>query len=311
VGFDYDHAEPQHAHFPLVGMLVMTQMSVGMVTLASLARWVFGGVDADAAIAAGMLAGQAGLAVAPLHLGRPHLFFRAVVGWSHSWLSREAIVFGGYAAFSGGAATYAMLPLIEAYAPGFVTELLALALPGFARPGFELASIVFGVLGVFCSAKIYEFTGREFWLGLRTGLKFGGTPVVLGFAGLLAAASGTAAVMDHGMPIVLLAIATMLATAAKLAYEWSILRGPHDPTGSLRLTAMLHRGKLSKLSTARVAAAALGGLLLPLVAAATGGYLSAGAALIGLACLTVGELAERALYFSAVIPLRMPGGLKS
>ncbi|MEM1305358.1 MAG: 4Fe-4S dicluster domain-containing protein, partial [Planctomycetota bacterium] len=47
VGFDYDHAEPQHAHFPLVGMLVMTQMSVGMVTLASLARWVFGGVDAD------------------------------------------------------------------------------------------------------------------------------------------------------------------------------------------------------------------------------------------------------------------------
>ncbi|MEM9185915.1 MAG: DmsC/YnfH family molybdoenzyme membrane anchor subunit, partial [Planctomycetota bacterium] len=93
---DADHASPQHAHLPLVFMLVFTQLSVGAVAAGSLARWLGAGAGAEAAVVAGVAAALFGLSLAPLHLGRPHLAFRSVLGWRHSWLSREAIVFGLY-----------------------------------------------------------------------------------------------------------------------------------------------------------------------------------------------------------------------
>lgn len=295
-GADYGYAEPQHAHAPLVVMLVMTQMSVGAVSIGALARWLGAGTWADATIVIGMLAGQAGLAVAPLHLGRPHLAYRAVLGWRHSWLSREAILFGVYAAFSVPAAILATLPHVEAYVPGFAKSLLALILPGFLQTPLEVASIVAGTVAVFCSAKIYMFTGRKFWLGEKTLVKFGLTPLVLGSAvGLAAAAIGGGSTLGW-------AILLMLTTGGKLLNESKTLR---ETDGDLGLTAGLQRGALLPITVTRFTAGVVGML------AAVGVTCGIAPELLGVTAvvaLLLGELAERHLYFSSVVPLRMPGG---
>lgn len=299
VGADYGYAEPQHAHAPLVAMLVLTQMSVGVVTAGVLARWLGAGAWCDAAIVLGMLAGQTGLVVAPLHLGRPHLAFRAVLGWRHSWLSREAILFGVYAAFSVAAAVFALLPHIESWLPTFVTSAIYLLLPAALRSPLEALAIVSGIAAVYCSAKIYIFTGRTFWKAKRTLPTFGGTAIVIGFATAAAAAA-------FGEPSPTLAWLAILAAAFKVLLDASVLRHLCDSDGDLRLTAKLQFEPLRQVTTARLVSCAVGvacllfsgfGLMPPVTA------------VLGAITLLAGEFAERWLYFSSVIPLRMPGGM--
>ncbi|TWT97579.1 Anaerobic dimethyl sulfoxide reductase chain B [Botrimarina colliarenosi] len=299
-GADAGFAEPQHAHAPLVAMLTLTQFSVGAVAVGSVVRWLGGGVGADAAIVLGMLAGQAGLAVAPLHLGRPHLAFRAVLGWRHSWLSREAIMFGVYAAFSIGAAVFATLPYVEPWMPEFVSKLIEKLVPVALRTPVEALAIVAGAVAVYCSAKIYIFTGRTFWLGSRSLLKFAGTALVLG----LAAASATIGIAGGSASA--LAWLAVIVAGAKLAYEASLLAHRLDHEGDLRLTARLQLGALKPVTVARFAVGAAGvaslliaglGVLPPLFAP------------LGATALLAGEFVERWLYFSTVVPLRMPGGM--
>lgn len=297
-GADADHAEPQHAHAPLVVMLVLTQLSVGTVAAGAMARWLGAGFWADATIILGALAGQGGLAIAPLHLGRPHLAFRAVLGWRHSWLSREAILFGVYAAFSMPAALLAALPHLQAWISESVQPLIALVLPATLRTPLEVLAILSGVAAVYCSAKIYMFTGRAFWLGERTLAKFFGTPLVLGLAVASAAAAIVTGVAVFGWLALLIALAKQL-------YESTLLYVDEAANSELRLTAKLHRGPLKKVNAIRSLGLFAG---VTLLAAATLGYAPAGTASLAACALLTGELAERWLYFSAVTPLRMPGG---
>jgi formate dehydrogenase iron-sulfur subunit len=299
LGADYGFAEPQHAHAPLVAMLVLTQMSVGAVTVGVLARWLGAGTWCDAAIVLGMIAGQAGLAVAPLHLGRPHLAFRAVLGWRHSWLSREAILFGVYAAFSAPAALFALLPHIESLLPTFVTSAANLHQPGTLRSPIEALAIVSGAAAVYCSAKIYIFTGRTFWKAKRTLPTFGGTAVVIGLA--TAAAVAAAA----GSPSPILAWLAIIAAATKLFLDTSVLRHIKDFDGDLRLTAKLQLEPLRPVTTARLVCCAVGVACLLFSGLSVAPPVTA---VLGAIALLAGEFAERWLYFSSVVPLRMPGG---
>jgi Fe-S-cluster-containing dehydrogenase component/DMSO reductase anchor subunit len=105
---DYHSVSPQHPHWPLIVMLVLTQLSVGAFAVgvwldaslpAALAD-AFRPVQAIGALTFGLLA----LAASTLHLGRPQYAYRAIVGLRHSWLSREIVAFG---AFAGLAVMYA------------------------------------------------------------------------------------------------------------------------------------------------------------------------------------------------------------
>jgi DMSO reductase anchor subunit len=281
-------------------MLVLTQLSVGAVTAGVIARWLSGADWCDAVIVIGMLAGQAGLAVAPLHLGRPHLAFRAVLGWRHSWLSREAILFGVYAAFSGAAAMFALLPHIETWLPTFVSSVTKLLLPIALRSSLEALAIVSGVAAVYCSAKIYIFTGRTFWNAKRSLPTFGGTAVVLG----LALATTAAAFAETPQP--LFAWLTIAAVSAKLFHEAAVFRHLDDAGSGLRLTAKLQLGELRSVSAVRFSCGVAGIALLMLAAA---GIAPGVTAMLGVVALLTGEFAERWLYFSSVVPLRMPGGM--
>ncbi|MEN1678951.1 MAG: DmsC/YnfH family molybdoenzyme membrane anchor subunit [Planctomycetota bacterium] len=312
---DADHIAPQHAHLPLVFMLVLTQASVGAVATGAVARWAGYEASAAGAMIAGTLAGLFGLALAPLHLGRPHLAFRSVLGWRHSWLSREAIVFGLYAPLAIGAAALAAMPwlrpIADPYLPAAVGGLLDSAIAFRAPIATELLAVLSGAAAVFCSAKIYQFTGRAFWLGWRTGAKFAGTAVVLGLSLMLAAAAAAEYAAGITSPLSLLIGAVTVATIVKLVYEATTLNARTNH--SLALSSRLMTGQLQGPTVARFVAGGLGGVLLPVAVAACGvGSLAAAVlAVASFGLLLVGELLERYLYFAAVVPLRMPGGVKS
>src|SRR5207248_688236 len=101
---DHYAVKPAHAHAALVVMLVLTQMSVGAF-VADLAQSAIGNQEALRGIrlfrvAAALLLGLLGLIAAVSHLGRPFYAFRALIGLRTSWLSREILAFGLFAAFA-------------------------------------------------------------------------------------------------------------------------------------------------------------------------------------------------------------------
>jgi formate dehydrogenase iron-sulfur subunit len=148
-----------------------------------------------------------------------------------------------------------------------------------------------------------------------TSLKFAGTTLLLGSAtilfSILCQSTFVPAIKSENSfhQIVPLLCELLLAvTIAKLLGELSIFvhLKEHEWT-AMRRTAILMTRDLRVATIGRFLFGALGGILLPIFVMA--GYLSAGAAIF-LICL-LGELLERYLFFTAVIPPKMPGGIAS
>ncbi|HRQ87256.1 MAG TPA: dimethyl sulfoxide reductase anchor subunit [Bacteroidia bacterium] len=153
---------PAHAHTPLAIMLVLTQAGAGLLLFDLLARsGLFGKEPPVWHPILGALLAVGGIVAATLHLGRPLQAWRSFLGWRHSWLSREILVFGPWA---GCAAAYAAA---VAFDPSFLPDWTKLAL-GCGAAGL-------GLLGVFSSVMVYAVTGRPFWSLSRTGFRFGMT----------------------------------------------------------------------------------------------------------------------------------------
>ena len=276
-----DHAEvkPEHAHLPLVFMLVLTQLAVGVSVAAVFvgpAKWL-------SLVAA--LVGALAINIASLHLGKPLKAWRAFLGWRKSWFSREVIVFGGF------------VPLAATSAAAFWFAQIA----PFQKP-LAIATAVTGLLGVFCSAMIYADTHREFWRASQSLGKFFGTTLLLGAA--------TTLVVTRAVSLPL--IAMMLAgVAIKLAVEQRIFRELVSEDSvtltALNKTARLLAGQLGVVARLRIAFGILGGVVLPvlLLVNPSGGWLAPAA----LALCVAGELLERFLFFTAVATVKMPGGV--
>ncbi|MEX2382470.1 MAG: DmsC/YnfH family molybdoenzyme membrane anchor subunit [Opitutales bacterium] len=284
---DAASTRPQHPHWPLIFMLVWTQASVGALGAGLASPGVSGPILGGIAA----LCCSLGLAASTLHLGKPFKAWRAFLGLPHSWLSREIVVFGGYFPLL---ATAALLP----FAPSFVPPL---PMAGMIAP----IAFVFGLAGVFCSAMIYHDTRRPFWSLPRSAAKFFGSTWVLGSAAALAVFAAT------GESVLIPALSVALASALKLGIEARLLSpavaGGLSPVAGSATLIQRHLGRSMHL---RLAAGVFGGLLFPLLCLASGpGLFTAVFAALGfLMCLT-GELAERTLYFRAVVPFKMPGGI--
>lgn len=311
---DYFNSRPQNPHWPLVLMLVLTQLSVGAFA-AGLALELWADAETAAALrplnaATALAFGLLALAASVLHLGRPQYAFRAVLGLTHSWLSREIAAFGVFAA------------LACAYAAA------ALALGPQSAPLAPLAGAVAaaGAAGVFCSMMIYALPQRELWAPLRTAIRFALTAAWLGTATFwlaalaLAAASPTATTIGFAQQSGRRLCAALLAVAAtKLLWEAALARHllSRNMT-SLRRSALLVTGELANVALARFALGLLGGVVMP--AFQLSHFLSAGSpwqparmlifgSVMFAACLA-GELLERYLFFAAVAGPRMPGGVR-
>lgn len=315
---DYFQVSRQHPHWPLVVMLVLTQLSVGAFGWCMLLPRFVGAEHAEAvqgvqAVMA-LLFGWLALAASVCHLGRPQYAFRAVLGLGHSWLSREIVVFGFFAAV---ACAYA----VAVAAPGG-GALVARELTG------ALAWSVVGVGGaaVFCSVMIYASLRREFWSFPRTAVRFGLTSIWLGLATLWLSLAASAALWPSEVGPAILAAAgapicwALLATAcAKLAWEAMLFRHLLSRVMTpLKRSAGLMQRDLASHAVARFALGALGGIFAPLLllrqlsaAGIESGYLEMPIATVLLfGASLAGELLERYLFFAAVAVPRMPGGIR-
>ena len=285
---DHVRATPAYAHLPLVFMLVLTQLAVG-ASVASLfvgpAQWL---------TLAALVVGAGALGVASLHLGRPLKAWRAFLGWRRSWFSREVIVFGGFVPLAAAAALAAW----------------RMDLPGWLGHWLAPAAALTGLMGVACSAMIYADTGREYWRAAQCFGKFFGTTILLGAATALALGHWFASLTQS--ECVALALILSVTSVAKLGFERRIFLHLVDeetpaPT-PLNKTARLLTGELGLLARVRVALTLVGGVLLPLVQL-LGRTSSAPLVCAALALCVAGELLERYLFFTAVAPAKMPGGI--
>jgi formate dehydrogenase iron-sulfur subunit len=134
---------PEHPHWPLVWLTLVSQLSVGTtVTMTTGAHRLL----------AAVLAG-AGLAGAMLHLGRPAHAWKALRGLRRSWLSREVALLGLHA----------------------VVASLAVLLPALSA----IAAVV-GIAGVYASARLYIVPGRPAWNTRLTIVRFFATAAATG-----------------------------------------------------------------------------------------------------------------------------------
>ncbi|MBA3313119.1 MAG: dimethyl sulfoxide reductase anchor subunit, partial [Planctomycetaceae bacterium] len=306
---DYYDVKPEHAHWPLVVMLVLTQLSVGGFIAELLLKTVRTDatsrpLHAIVSLAFGLLA----LAASTFHLGRPHLAFRSIIGIRHSWLSREAVAFGAFAPLAMSYATLAWLQ------PDWLAE------RSFVQKSLAVAVSVTGLVGVGCGVMVYHVVRRAFWHAGRTATKFLGTAALLGLSTTWLALTVTSAIEGPHLSADELALARNLCallacvTAAKLLFEASHLRHLREKRfTSMRRTALLMLFALRRATTARFALGAFGGLALPLLARTadleTSTTLIASGAILSFLLLLCGELAERYLFFTAVVRQKMPGGL--
>jgi Fe-S-cluster-containing dehydrogenase component/DMSO reductase anchor subunit len=304
--------KPAHRHLPLVVMLVLTQLSVGAFCVDAIARSelvteaarTLGPMHSLVAMALGLVA----LGASVTHLGRPQYAFRALIGLRTSWMSREILAFGLFAPL---AVAYALASLERDGLGMVLTEGYALRVEEALRASVAAS----GVAGIFCSILIYHATRRAAWTASITGFKFVMTAVVLGVATtILTFSAGSAALRDESVRA---SVAPLVATLARVLVAASVLKASGELVFLRHLrdkryteakrTAALMTGDLARLTTARFAALAIGGVLLPLGCFSPVPQIGFAAA--SFALLVVAELLERTLFFAAASSPGMPGGL--
>ncbi len=157
---DTGHLAPERPHWPLIIMLVSTQLAAGACALLWMldihgAQGLLGATCAAAAVAV------AGLTASTLHLGRPAYAFRAIKGLRSSWLSREVLTL---TLFAAAAACYA--GMYWSHSAG--------------RSAAGAAALLAGVAGITSSARIYMLPARPAWNSPYTPAEFFATALLLG-----------------------------------------------------------------------------------------------------------------------------------
>ncbi len=262
---------PERPHWPLVLMLVLTQLSVG----AFATIWLLHQFHAEAQLEIGAIAsfvvGVLALGASALHLGRPIYAWRALKMWRRSWLSREVLVFTLFAAV---ASAYATLLWQNSPASGLLGAL----------------TTAFGLLGVTCSAFIYLVPARPAWNTRRTIAEFHLTGAILG--PLFAAAAGVSS--NHYL-IRFAACATALQLINQAFKFFDMIRSErYEMQASARLLSSALRNHVLWRVTLLIS-----GVLIPLLAK------NAAGAAVGLLFALAGEILGRYLFFVSVVPKNM------
>jgi DMSO reductase anchor subunit len=290
----------EHAHWPLIGMLVLTQIATGLFGAASLTNSERGALNV-----AGLILLHLGLGVSVLHLGRPLGAWRAFLGLRTSWMSREIFAFSAFAGI-------AVASTLSSLWPWFASHVLALqavtAIVDPARFATPLAhaTTALGLFSVFCSAMIYVDTRRLFWSREQVFTKFFGTSLLLGAAGaaMLLAWSESFAELTRTF-----AIAATIIRTALFGWEFQTFyaawRNENDSTHRSALTMWQLLRPLVIVRVALFFVSTAFGVL----AISHTGSLAAFCATLSFGFTALSQLIERYLFFTAVVAPRMPGPL--
>jgi len=280
---DITHVTPEHPHWPLVIMTVLTQLSVGAFTTIWLLQLLGASSRLGLAAIASLLVGALALSASTLHLGRPVYAYRALKMWRRSWLSREVLLFTSFSAVAG---LYAALlwfggtPEGVPYVGGDASRRLTTVVGAL--------TVALGIAGVTASACIYRVPSRPAWNTRYTLLQFNLTGALLG--PLFAMAVG---VGDHRWLAV--AAATM-AGAQFVLLAVRFLRCIASDSLELKGTARLLSTVFAKHLVARGVLLAAGAIVLPLLVAPPA---------LALALAAGAEVLGRYLFFVSVVPKHM------
>lgn len=275
----------EHAHWPLVWMLVLTQMSAGIFAVIAGLLLAGKAVNPVALHSASVIL-NIGLAASVLHLGRPLGAWRFFLGLRTSWMSREILAF---TLFAGAAVTSSALLLLGHLLPDQIAE-----------TAFKPTLISAGVLAlvaVFTSVMIYVDTHRPFWKGVLTGGKFFGTAITLGMV--------CVAVVEQSPALMVAALGVRLAL---VAWEQSQMRQAlYDDECPWHLSARVMKHKLPVVEGLKEA------MFLLSIACGTLALAFDGAAMIVWSTLLIltslaERLMERYMFFTAAMGPRMTGG---
>jgi formate dehydrogenase iron-sulfur subunit len=275
---DITHVKPEHPHWPLVVMTVLTQMSVGAFITIWLLQLIGVSSLGTAAIASLLVAGLA-LNASTLHLGRPVYAYRALRMWRRSWLSREVLLFASFSAVAGLYAALLWFGLPDSMPAG---------VPYMVTTAVGALTVALGIAGVTASACIYRVPSRPSWNTPYTLLQFNVTGALLG--PLFAAAAGV------GDPAWLAIASAAMAGAQFVLLTVRFLRCIASDSLELKGTARLLSTVFARHLVARGVLLALGAVALPLLGAP---------ALVALALAIGGEILGRYLFFVSVVPKHM------
>ena len=263
---DTHRVVPEQPHWPLVIMLVLTQLSVGAFGVLWSLDLLGGAAKLLTSTLVALAAAGLALGASTLHLGRPIYAWRALRGLRRSWLSREVLAM---AAFATAASLYAIMLFFGA--------------PGSDAVGS--ATVVCGAIGVLCSARIYMVRARPAWNSLYTVAEFLASAFFLGplFVRAMNVSPARWAVWT--------AVAGGMAQlfVQTLKYLWL----SHSDSFELRASARLLSGRLRGFFILRLAALVAAGIILPLASEAR---------ITTLALALGGECLGRWLFFVSVVP---------
>jgi formate dehydrogenase iron-sulfur subunit len=226
VAGDRESLVPQHAHWPLVLMLALTQAGVGLLA---------GARGHGALTILGTLIFFAGMGASVLHLGHPLKAWRFFLGLRTSWLSREILAFSLFAPIP---------PLLVGlrFLPDFAFKQQIADIAGHSV-------IPLGLVAVFTSVMIYHDTQRVSWRFPLTSARFFGSVLSFGTLACLIADQGRGWALWFGA-----------AVFAKMIPELRILRiaDDRDAGWSPELhMAATQKGPLCRIMNGRFAFAAL------------------------------------------------------
>ncbi|MCW1884863.1 dimethyl sulfoxide reductase anchor subunit [Luteolibacter flavescens] len=223
IAADREALVPEHAHWPLVLMLMLTQAGVGML---------LGGIGMGNTATAilGNVLFFAGMGASLLHLGQPLKAWRFFLGLRTSWLSREILAFS----------MFAPVPMVIAalpFAPDFPYKDLTARIAALSAPPL-------GLLAVFTSVMIYHDTRRTSWRFPLTAARFFGT--VASFAAL---GHALASPSPLAMMLFALAVIAKIIPEARIAHLANDRNAPWSPDLH---TARLQRGPLGRIYEGRM-----------------------------------------------------------
>ena len=271
---DTQRVEPEHPHWPLVFMLVLTQLSVGAFAVLWVLDLLGRGTGLTITALASLALAGISLGASTLHLGRPIYAFRALKGLRRSWLSREVLTLS---LFAGAASAFAGMLMFD--------------VPGRSVVG--LCTALAGLAGVTSSARIYVVRARPAWFSGYTLVEFYSTALLVGplFVQVL-----LIQILHVPVPTWVRLAAVVGASTQLVTQLLKFLWLSRSEVFELRASSLLLSGRLQNLFLTRLAVLVVAGVLLPSVA--TRGWMVA----LAFAMALAGEWLGRYLFFVSVVP---------